>query len=498
MGPARAFLYILISFILGVGTRSLLPIPTVFALTVSVVAFLGMIIAFRHATARFIFLCALLFALGILRFNISEPRNDSTAIRSLNNKGTVTFMGVVVQEPDVRQDSVKLTVSVRKVQLKKRDAAYRGKVLVTAPLYPEIAYGEALLITCTFKSPEPVQDFAYDQYLSRFGVYSLCSFPRIKRVSSGQGNPIMNSILNVKRLFTNRIQMAVPEPEASFLGGLVLGAKRSIPQKLMDAFARTGTTHVVALSGYNITIIAVCIQNLCRALRIPKRKGFWVALGVIAIFILMTGAQASVVRAGIMGGLTLLANRLGRLSRITNALVLAAFCMLAINPRILAFDAGFQLSFLSTLGLVYCSPLIEKWFVKVPDVLGMRSSLVATLSAMMFTLPLIVATFGRISLIAPLVNALILPFVPLAMGVGFATGIAAFVWLPLGKLCGWLAWLVLRSILLVIETGSSLPFTSYSLSHIHWALIIACYAGIIFVLWKNKKRPRGDIVRPAV
>ena len=436
-------------------------------------------------------ICLLMISCGIFRYQMSIPHNNNSSVQHFNNQ-KASFIALITTEPDTRKDHVKLAVEIKK-GLDNIPAAVQGKVLINATLYPEHHYGDLLQIDCRLQAPEPIKDeesgriFNYDKYLARYDIYSICYRPGIKLLAADQGNILLAALLSVKNKFVQSIQLSLPEPQASFLGGLVLGAKRAIPDDLMESFARTGTTHIVALSGYNITIIAVLISNLCKHLWISRKKAFWVSAAAIAFFVLITGAQASVVRAGIMGMLVLLATQMGRLSRITNVLILAAVIMLLVNPKVLVFDAGFQLSFLATVGLVYVSPIVKRFFNWLPDFFQIRENLVATLSATLMTLPLIIFQFGRLSLVAPLVNVLILPAIPIAMGFGFVMGLLALIWLPLGPVFGWIVWSILSYIIFIVNSFAKLNFVAFEFGQVRWLWLALGYGFLTLILFKARK-----------
>lgn len=283
----------------------------------------------------------------------------------------------------------------------------------------------------------------------------------------------------------NRI---LPEPQAAFLGGLLYGAERGIPQNLMDDFSATGTTHIVAISGYNITILAALLLQITKGIGIGRKKSFWFALSGILFFVILTGASASVVRAAVMGGLVLLAAHVGRISKITNALLFAAAIMLVVNPKILAFDAGFQLSFAATIGLVFLSPIFEKYLEKAPSILGIKESFATTMSAIVLTLPLIVYTFGRVSLIAPVANILILPVIPLTMAVGSVAVLAGLIYHGFGQIIGWLAWFLLSYIIKTAEILGSIRLASVEVSGVHGIFLVIFYLLISWFIWHKSYR----------
>jgi competence protein ComEC len=164
-----------------------------------------------------------------------------------------------------------------------------------------------------------------------------------------------------------------------------------------------------------------------------------------------------------MGLFVLLASQVGRASRATNALAFTAFVMLLVNPKVLVFDAGFQLSFLATMGIVYINPILQKFTKKWPKVFGLKEVLITTLSAIIMTTPLILYQFGRFSLVAPLANLLIVPLVPAVMAIGFITGLLSLVSSAVGGIVGWGAWVLLEYIIRAAEFLSSLAFASLSL-----------------------------------
>ena len=396
---------------------------------------------------------------------------------------------MVAVEPDQRPDYTNLTVRAKN---RNTGAMLNGKVLVKTLPYPRYFYGDVLKISCQLKSPSTIIDevtgraFAYDKYLARYGIYSICQRSEIKIIRAEQGNSFLASLYKIKRGFVRAVQHSLPEPTASFLAGLLIGAKKSIPAELMDDFNRTGTTHIVALSGFNITIIGVLISNICRRLWLSRRQSFLVSLLAIAFFVLITGAASSVVRAGIMGTIVLLAQQSGRLSRVANTLALAALIMVAINPYILAYDAGFQLSFLATIGLVYLSPVVGKYASKIPEFFSLRENFSATISAIVMTTPLIMFQFGRFSVVAVLVNLLVLPVVPWAMALGFISTIISWIWLPLGQIAAWPTWLVLKYIIVIIHYFSQLKYASVSLPTIGISWLVLSYlflAGLL--IWLN-------------
>ncbi len=391
---------------------------------------------------------------------------------SFYNDTQQTFQAVVSEEPDVRLDHQKLTVEPTEL---------KGKVLLRTQLYPEYEYGDLLEVNCKLQTPEPIENFKYDKYLARSGIYSVCYSPQIKVIEKNKAGRFVAGILRFKKNIEKKINRTVAEPEAALVGGILLGTRQGIPQNLLSKFNTTGITHIIAISGYNITIIVVVLLNFFISLRINRKKATWGILAALFFFVILTGASASVVRAAIMGSLVLLAGYLGRKGNIRNALILSAAIMALFNPKILIWDAGFQLSFLSTIGLVYLSPKLLKYFKWAPEKFGLRENLTSTLSAIIFTLPLILFQFGRLSIVAPIVNLLVLPIIPIAMLAGFVQFICASIHLFLGQIVGWFSWLLLGFVVKVVEIFSSFSWASIEIK-ISWWVMVALYLLLFAVI----------------
>jgi competence protein ComEC len=220
-----------------------------------------------------------------------------------------------------------------------------------------------------------------------------------------------------------------------------LGSRQNIPNDLKEAFHKTGTVHVLAISGYNIMIIAGSV--LAGLVLFLKRKwAFWISVLAILIFVILTGATASVVRAAIMGFLLLFAQGYGRLYDPKNSIIFAGATMIFFNPFIFRFDIGFQLSFAAVLGLMYLYPYLDSKLEKVPKLGTLKEIVLMTISAQIAVMPLLLYYFKNFSVISLPSNILVLPFIPFAMFMGLISGVSGLIFLPLGKLFGWFAWAI--------------------------------------------------------
>jgi len=516
MSRSQIFLFFCSSFIAGIFIQSLVNFPQLLWLGFLILGIIMVVMPWgrekRLVVAGF---CLILLVGGAWRYlKISSVDN---LVNQFNDKEKVNLIGTIEQEPDVRSDNVKYkikTLAVGQIPYSfspKIDFfKVEGNILLVAKKYPEYKYGDKIEMIGKLKTSKSSEDFDYRQYLAKDDIYSIVYFPEIKLLASGQGNWFLDKLLAVKNKFENSINKILMEPQSSFLAGLLLGEKRGLPPDLMANFSRTGTTHIIALSGYNITIIAVTLISLFNFFMLRRRLAFWLALATITLFVLMTGAAASVVRAAIMGILVLLAQQVGRLYSIRNALVFAGAVMVYLSPKVLVFDLGFQLSFGATLGLIYISPILQAWLEpkeddsslaqitgkkKFVESMGsLRSILIATLAAQIAVLPLLVINFGQLSLIAPVANLLILPFIPATMLLGFLGALGGLIFLPIGQVFGWITWLFLSYEIKIIELLARLPLAVISFKW-NWLGGGIYYVILIWLVWRFNRKQKTLVER---
>jgi len=510
MHKAQIFLYLCLAFILGVFIQSQINISQLLWLGIFILGImLATIFWSKNKKVVVVGFCLMVLVAGVGRYLTSSQGGNLT--KQFNDKEKIVLAGVVVEEPDVRSDNVKYKITVLSVKSFYGGPAFVGNgeglgdILVVAKKYPEFSYGDKIEITGKLKTPTSGEDFDYQKYLAKDDIYSIVYFPEIKLLEQNQGSWLIGRLLFIKSKFKNSINQILIEPQGAFLSGLLLGEKRGLPTDLMADFSRTGTTHIIALSGYNITIIALSLMSLFNFFTIRRRVSFLVSVGIIILFVLMTGAAASVVRAAVMGILVLVAQQSGRLYQIKNALIFAGALMIYINPKILAWDVGFQLSFAATLGLVFLLPILKQRFIPdeeekdffpsmlnseafVKSAKSIKIILATTLAAQIAVLPILVINFGQLSLISPLANILVLPVIPITMLFGFLSALAGLLFLPLGEILGWVAWLFLTYEIKIIELLAKVPLAAINFKWT-WLGGAIYYAILIWLVWRfNKKQ----------
>jgi len=488
------------AWLAGIFLGSLLPLPSGFIGLLTSLPLASLLLWRKDQRVRLISVCFLSLLLGVLRFNASIPPQslDEGHVANYNGQGWVKIEGIVSGEPDVRDTYTNLRVAVVKVEVESQERDVRGTVLVRAPRYPQYDYGDELEIEGLLEAPPELEDFSYREYLARQGIYSILWRSQITLVDRGRGSALRKALLAIKRQAQKVIALILHEPQAALLTGILLGIETGIPADLMQAFSATGTAHIIVISGFNISIIAGLFSGLSTRL-FGKRRAMPVALAGIMLYTILVGASAAVVRAAIMGCLYVIATHYGRQTEALTSLMAAAILMTLLNPQTL-WDVGFQLSFAATLGLILYTPVLQSWFERLLSkmlspgtakhaVELLNEALVITLAAQITTMPLIVYHFRQLSLVTLLSNFLVLPAQPGVMLWGGLATIAGLVWLPLGQVLGWIAWLFLTYTVRAVEITASFPYASLNLGHVSPSVVWLYYGLLAGATLVSRQEP---------
>jgi len=362
----------------------------------------------------------------------------------------ISFSGIIVSNPVLKTGSQEFKL--------KLNPPLGGNVLVKTDRYPAFRYGDEVSIEGKIEKPF---SGSYAQYLGKERISGVVTFAAIEKISGGKGSKIKTFLFKVKNAVVGSFQRILPAKEAAFVSGITLGERGEFSAAFKEAMAKSGTTHLVALSGYNITIIADALAALF-AWFLSRRLSFSLTVLVVLGFVLMTGAEASVVRAAVMGILAMLAKEIGRLFDFRNAIILAGLVMVLQNPKVLAADVGFQLSFLALIGIIYLRPAIIK-FLKIGEdkgFLSWKDNLITTASAQFMVAPFLISNFGGFSLTSLAANVLILEFMPLTMFFGFMTAFFGFFAYYLAVIFGLIVSVFLKFEIFIIELFAklSVPF----------------------------------------
>lgn len=481
--PSKIFLLILISFILGVFLAGLIKANIqFFAICLIGFALIALIILF-FTKEKIIWVlggCALAIVTGLAYFNWYRQNHIP---QNLSFDQNINIVGVIDEEITIKKDKQELILKVENLDFlsaTQNDNMVGQKILVKVPNYPRYNYGDKLKISGKLSQPQNYNNFDYIAYLERYQVFSLITNPtNVEYVDNNQGNKIKQALLFIKNRFKKSLEYVFPEPIATLASGILIGAKGQFDANLSDAMVKTGTIHIVVISGQNMEIIAKIFTDL--TMYWSRFASFTVGSIGLLLFAILTGATASVIRSAILASLFLFARAIGRKKNLLNPLVFVGFIMILQNPLILRFDLGFQLSFMAMFGLIYIAPILEKLFFKIPKTLN--EILSATLGAQLATFPIILYNFGRVSLIAPITNALILPVIPAAMLGSFVSGIGGIIYPTFGRYIGYIAWIFLKYIILVVENFCKIPFANIEINFHNWFWILVYYIIITFVVY---------------
>ncbi len=442
-----------------------------------------------------IFLLSLLilsFGLGILRYEIrNSTAFDENLESRINQK--VSLEALVIDEPAKSQNTENLTVYFRNLIVGSSSTPVSGKGIVSTDASADFQYGDLVQISGKLEKPQNFtssssKDFDYISYLGKDDIYYQMSFAKVTFTSSGHGNFLKSILFRIKNSFIENTDKAIPEPEQSLLSGILLGAKHAMRKDITAMFRVAGISHIVALSGYNISVVSKAIMGFFSFL--PRAVGFSFGTIGIILFVIMSGASSTAVRAGIMALIVILAGVTRRNYNAGRALIIAGLLMVLINPKILVFDVSFQLSFLATIAIIYVAPILKKKLYFVTERFLLRDTIASTISAQILVLPLILYKMGLMSFVALPVNILVLPFIPAIMLFGFITGMLGFVSMYLAFPFAWISWFLLAYIIKIAGLFASLPFASANISWFSPILMIICYIFITFWILKERSKAR--------
>jgi competence protein ComEC len=409
------------------------------------------------------------FSIGVIRVQFVEPKHVFVC------ESSCTFEARVMRTPTI-QDAYQVVDVLPYTQ---DETMY---VRIKAPLYPKLSVGETVTLSGVVTSPKLFiphngeNVFEYETYLALHGIGSVMSYPHIERANKNDSQK--KSVAEVRQIQEKLVRVLtlyVDDPASSLASGMLFGDS-SMRSDLVQTFRVAGLSHVVVLSGFNITILISFILFVCMFLPLSVRV--ITACVAIVFFVVMVGGEVSVIRAMIMSFISLGALLLGRGYAARQALLLSLLCIIIYEPAHLLSDVSLHLSFLATAGIIYLSEGLTKRFMWI-RFLGYREIVVTTCAAYVATLPYLMYTFGTVSVYALLTNMIALPLVPLMMLMAFLVLVGAYVSPSLGTLFGYLCTILGESIIFVAQSVESLPLASVSVS-ISFRMMLCIYGvGVI-------------------
>jgi len=489
------------AWVLGLAASPLFSFPEWQWATLAIVAGLAAWATRGEPRLGWAFLTICCCFLGGLRATVAESNRATASIAAyVRTAEAVDLHGTVLTAPTGWGESFTFDLRAQGIATPdERGASAEGLVRVVSATWFPTRRGEDVVLRGRLRPPTRAEGIRSSAVLEAVSIRRLASPPRL--------HPAV--LLDEARgLIVDRLHQVLPAGEASLVAGVLLGADEQMPASVQEAFRATGTAHILAVSGFNVTIVAAAAATAFGRL-LGARRGAVAAGAAVVLYTLLCGADAAVVRAAIMASAALIALRLGRQSAALTSLAAAAILMSLLDPSIL-FDAGFQLSFLATLGLILAGrpaqEAIHRWGEKVIPHEGARSAAVLLLElaalslvAQAATLPLSAYLFHRLPLTSLPANALILPVQPLLMATGAATAAASLLSVSLGSLVAWLAWPPAAFTIRVAESFASLPGASLSLAPFPSTYLAPAYAALGALLlaarWPKAREAAASLVR---
>jgi competence protein ComEC len=413
---------------------------------------------------------------------ISEFNILNDKLSELNDKEPVVLTGIIIKEPELKDNSQKFKVKIG-----------QSVVLATTNRYPEYQYLDIVEISGKLETPMETEDFNYKRYLLKDHIYSVMFFPEIKIIgkdSRGLTSGVYSGVLWVKEKLRDSIRNNFLPPNSSILEGVILGDKNAISQEIKEKFRVTGLSHIIAVSGMHVVISSSIVMIFLIYIGLWRNQAFYGAVIFIIVYVVLVGLPSSGIRAGIMGIIYLLGQKIGRQTVSSRTIVMSAVLMLLINPLLLFYDIGFQLSFLAVLGLIYLEPIIRN-FIKLlifkiskfkvkeknENVIMFFS---ATISAQIFTLPIIIYNFGNISFVSPITNVLVLPVIYGIMLFGFLSSVAGIFITSLGWILSLPCYFLLNYFFWIVNIFSK-PWAYSVVENVSWIWILISYLLLIFI-----------------
>jgi competence protein ComEC len=479
---SQIFAGLLILYLLATALFSNFQFPSDNLFVFVVILGIAIFSLWRFKSLRYALLILFVITFAGWRVNQVTPKNDPSWI-NYNLGKEVIIEGRVVEVP---KNSGKAQQVIIKID------GIKGNVLLTTALFPEYKFGDTLLVDGKLTDLRAESE-QYRGYFKAQQIYGFLGFPKV--ITKDVKYPFQKDwyfrlrkpLLLVRLNYERVIARILSEPQSGLLSGILLGSKANLSQDLLLWLQLTGTIHIIALSGYNITVLVEMLRILTK--RLPRNLAFNIPVIGIILFVLATGLSSSVIRAAVMGSMLLLAKRVGRQSDGLIAVLFASAIMVAFSPNILIYDVGFQLSFSAVCGIIFLAPKLEKYF----SIFGgtMSQILSATLSAQIFTWPITSLYFGVISIIAPLANILILPFIPILMLFGFIIASMGFVSIWLAQNLSIILWVILSYFIKTVKLLAEMPVSSKNIK-IDSVIFVAAYyillGEIVMILSRQGRR----------
>ncbi len=449
--------FVSVSWIVGVYLGSLVSLPLYLLLLISSAALILALSFRRKKVILWAALCLVVLMLGIACF---AWRTGPPSVVSLNDRGPLTVKGQVIQDPRFHDRTASLSLSIQQAFIEGGWERIAGKIIVETEVVPTYTLGDSLELNGELQSLSGIPDEGYRTYLAAHGFSSRMVYPEVRHVDTGQ-------LFGVRNRLADSVSSTLAEPEASVAKALLLGIRSQIPESLTEDFYRSGTTHILAISGFNVAVIGGLVLALA-ALSFGRRRPTYLVLTLVIVWLyaLLTGMQPPVFRAAIMFSLFIVALSLGRPDSAAASLAFAAAIMVGLSPLVL-WDVSFQLSYASVAGLAVIFPPVHRRGEMVADRIQSPLStpfkyvfdgFAVSFAAIVATLPIVLYHFGATSVLALPATLFASLFLPGAIMLTLTTAMVGLLSSPLASILGWTAWLFLSGMTAAVHGFGSLRY----------------------------------------
>lgn len=479
--------YITLSWVIGITLSSGFPqiTPVIWGIGSVLALFLVLVSTRYTVTMRWLGIVLMVLLVGGLRQSLMPQTSDVAQYNG--NNGTIE--GIIVAEPDFRDDRIQLRVDAESIFTNSDTYPTHGQILVETFILTDVKYGDRIRATGSLITPVEWDTFSYADYLGRQGVFTIMPYAGVTVLDSGHGSALFASLIDLKQLVQQQIALALPEPQAGLLMGILLGNERGIAPDLADDFSRVGAAHIIAISGFNMVIVSAIIMRFFEAI-FNERKWLAVLAGilVISIYTIFVGANLAVIRAAFMSSLLVIAPLFKRKTYVPASLAFVTLVLSFFTPSVLQ-DIGFQLSFMAVLGLALFADPLSNRFKAILDRrfplahaklihAFFNEPLIISIAVQITTLPLIILYFERLSLLSIPVNVLIVPVQSILLILALLAVGISFIVPAIGTVVYWLDMVFLSWSIGIVRIFARLDFADVAF-HIDGRLIQAYYMTLI-------------------
>lgn len=404
-------------------------------------------------------------------------------------QNSVTVLGYISNYKEERISNNHYTVTI--LSLNNEPVTDNSKIIITTSSYTDLNYGENITATGIIEKPQNFitnsgAEFDYQNYLRMQNIVGIMRESNIINNNGFSGNYLLKFLYKIRSSFSVNLEKYLNKNDSTLSRGIILGEKTGITNKMRDNLANTSTAHIIALSGYNITIVSELVTKLTAGLGLVI-SGIFSVFSII-IFILLAGGGSSALRAGIMGIILVYARSRGKNYNALWALFIASSVLILFNPLILRYDMGFHLSVLATFGLIVFQQPIAVFLVKKRFGKFWAEILASTTSATIMTMPYIAYNMGIVSILGIPANLVVVPLLPILMFTSFFTGLLGSISYVLTIPFAYSTHIVSSVILKTINTLGGLLYSAIYKQNIPLLFIVVVYLFLLYYAFKLLKK----------